>query len=196
MVAAVPGPDQVTNVYFKDYYRTYRRGGSITIDGRWELGFGDDNCASCHKSGILPIFPVSGSVSREEKPLVEVVNERFLKYVPARFDKYLDTTKFGPGLGSSLRNERHPNGSESMATKAVTCAACHQPGRLGPLNWPMDQTLISSFVKGGQMPFGAKLQNAERAQLYRRLIQEYFATDEANPGILKAWLLGKNREAR
>jgi hypothetical protein len=193
VVAAVPGPDQITNVYFKDYYRTYRRGGAITINGRWELGYGDDNCASCHKSGILPIFPVSGSVSREEKPLVDEVNERFLKYVPARFDKYLDTTKFGPGLGSSIRNEVHANVSESMATRAVTCAACHEPNRLGPLNWPMDQTLISSFVKGGQMPFGAKLQNAQRAQLYRRLIQEYFSTDEANPGILKSWLLGKRR---
>ena len=195
VVAAVPGPDQTTNVYFKDYYRTYRRGGSITINGRWELGEGDDNCAQCHKSGILPIFPVSGSVSRDEKPMVEVVNERFLQYIPARFDKYLDTTKFGPGLGSTMQNELHsPVGAgKSMAGKATACAACHQPNRLGALNWPMDKTLISSFVRGGQMPFGAKMQNLERAQLYRKLVQEYFSTDNANPGVLKAWLLGKRR---
>ena len=71
--------------------------------------------------------------------------------------------------------------------------ACHEPNRLGPLNWPMDKTLISSFVKGGQMPQGAKLKNLERAQLYRKLVQEYFSTDDANPGTLKAWLLGKRR---
>jgi hypothetical protein len=195
VVAAVPGPDQITNVYFKDYYRTYRRNGSITINGRWELGEGDDNCTQCHKSGILPIFPVSGSVSRDEKPLVEVVNERFLQYVPARFDKYLDTTKFGPGLGSTIRAELHSPVAvgKSIAGNTTTCAACHQPDRLGPLNWPMDRTLISSFVKGGQMPLGAKMQNLERAQLYRKLIQEYFSTDDANPGVLKAWLLGKRR---
>ena len=193
VVAAVPGPDQTTNVYFKDYYRTYRRDGSITINGRWELGYGDDNCAQCHKSGILPIFPVRGSVSREDTPMLEAVNERFLQYVPARFDKYLDTSKFGPGLGSTIRDELHPRVGETIATKAVTCAACHQPNRLGALNWPMDRVLISSFVKGGQMPLGSKLQNAERAELYRKLIQEYFAIDDAKPGILKAWLLSKRR---
>jgi hypothetical protein len=195
VVAAVPGQDQTTNVYFKDYFRTYRRNGSITINGRWELGEGDDNCVQCHKSGILPIFPVNGSVSRDEKPMVEVVNERFLQYIPARFDKYLDTTKFGPGLGSTRQNELHPpvGMSKTLAASGVACAACHQPERLGPLNWPMDRTLISSFVRGGQMPFGAKLQNLERAQLYRKLVQEYFSIDDTNPGVLKAWLLGKRR---
>jgi hypothetical protein len=195
VVSVLPGAEQTTNVYFKDYFRTYGRNGSITIKGRWELGEGDDNCVQCHKSGILPIFPVSGSVSRDEKPVVEVVNERFLRYIPARFDKYLDTTKFGPGLGSTMREElRSPVAlGRSMAGNTTACNACHQPNRLGPLNWPMDKTLISSFVKGGQMPLGAKLQNLERAQLYRRLVQEYFSTDDANPGVLKAWLLGKRR---
>ena len=195
VVAAVPGPEQTTNVYFKDYYRTYRRGGSITINGRWELGEGDDNCVQCHKSGILPIFPVSGSVSRDEKPMVDVVNERFLQYTPARFDRYLDTTKFGPGLGSTMQNELpSPVGAgKSLAGITTACTACHQPNRLGLLNWPMDKTLISSFVRGGQMPLGSKLQNLERAQLYRKLIQEYFAIDDANPGVLKTWLLGKRR---
>ena len=57
----------------------------------------------------------------------------------------------------------------------------------------MDATLISSFVKGGQMPLYAKLTTAERAQLYRQLIDDYFSIDEPRPGILKAWLLGKMR---
>jgi hypothetical protein len=57
----------------------------------------------------------------------------------------------------------------------------------------MDSVLIQSFVKGGQMPLGHKLTIAERNLLYRKLIQEYFALDDANPGILKAWLLGSGQ---
>jgi hypothetical protein len=187
VVAAVPAPDATTNVYFKDYFRTYDRTGAITIKGRWELGGGDDNCASCHKSGILPIFPVAGSVTRDELPLVERVNERFLNYARPRFDKYLDATKLGPGLGS--------NALRLSAKQSVECAECHHPNKLGSLNWPMDRTIISSYIKGGQMPFGFELTSIERARLYRRLVQDYFAIDDAKPGILKSWLLGKNREA-
>ena len=73
-VTAIP-----VNVYFKDYFRTYRRNGSTTVKGRWELGEGDDNCVSCHKSGVLPIFPEAGSVSHDEKEFVESVNERSSK---------------------------------------------------------------------------------------------------------------------
>ena len=75
----------------------------------------------------------------------------------------------------------------------MSCAACHQPESLGALNWPMDQVVIRSYVKGGQMPFTSRLSAPEREQLYDRLIQEYFATDNANPGILKSWLLGRLR---
>ena len=59
----------------------------------------------------------------------------------------------------------------------------------------MDRTIISSYIKGGEMPFGFELTPVERARLYRRLVQDYFATDDAKPGILKSWLLGKNHEA-
>ncbi len=198
VVSVVPGPEGTTNAYFKDYFRTFRRNGSITIKGRWDLGYGDDNCALCHKSGILPIFPVNGSVSRDEQTMVQLVNERFLKYVRPRFDKYLDASKLGPGLGSTppggLHNSAPVSGS-AVATGGVQCGACHQPNGLGALNWPMDRVLISSFVKGGQMPLGNKLQQVERNRLYLKLIQEYFAIDEANPGILKSWLLGRRRSA-
>ena len=53
----------------------------------------------------------------------------------------------------------------------------------------MDSTIIKSFVEGGQMPLGHKLKISERNELYRKLVQEYFAIDDANPGILKSWLL-------
>jgi hypothetical protein len=198
VVAVVPAAEQTTNVYFKDYFRTYRRNGSITIKGRWELGEGDDNCVECHKSGVLPIFPVSGSVSREDKPLVEAVNERFLTYGRPRFDKYLDASKLGPGLGSARSRELlRGSGTRLPATAGndgKLCAACHQPNGLGSLNWPMDRVLINSYVNGGQMPFGYELTRAERARLYAKLIQDYFAVDDANPGILKSWLLGQRRQ--
>jgi hypothetical protein len=197
VVATMPGSQGTTNVYLKDYFRTYRRNGSIAIKGRWELGYGDDNCAQCHKSGVLPIFPEAGSVSREEQAMVATINARFLTYPRPRFDRYLDATKLGPGLGSIRTNEPSPFAeiglSSNLGTDGKTCAACHHAEGLGALNWPMDRVLISSFVKGGQMPRGYQLTPAERGRLYQKLIQDYFAIDEANPGILKSWLLGKRR---
>jgi hypothetical protein len=193
VVSVVAGPDG-TNAYFKDYFRTYKRNGSITLKGRWELGEGDDNCALCHKSGILPIFPVNGTVSRDEQDKVRVVNERFLKYGRPRFDKYLDATKLGPGLGATSKSELAPAAVDRKANvDGLKCGACHQPNGLGALNWPMDRTLISSYVKGGQMPFGFELTTLERNRLYNKIIQDYFAIDEKNPGTLKSWLLGRSR---
>jgi hypothetical protein len=43
------------------------------------------------------------------------------------------------------------------------------------------------------MPYEFQLTVAERARLYSRLVQDYFSIDETKPGILKAWLLGKDR---
>ena len=193
VVAVVAGPDAESNTYFKDYYRTYRRNGSISIKGRWELGYGDDNCVRCHKSGVLPIFPEEGSVSPGEQPAVVTVNKRFMTYNPPRFDKYLDSSKFGPGLGSATGDERRRRFGEVFSKRpiaeAMTCSACHQQQGLGDLNWPMDQVLISSYIKGGQMPLGNALEVSERDLLYKALIEEYFATDKDNPGILKSWLL-------
>ena len=186
VVAVVPGPENTTNTYFKDYFRTYRRDGSVTVKGRWELGYGDDNCVKCHKSGVLPIFPVAGSVSKDEKPTVEAVNQRFLTYGAPRFGRYLDASKFGPGLGSKrlTSNPRH---------LTPACVSCHQSNGLGSLNWPMDSVLISSFVEGGRMPLGSNLREWESTELYQQLIEDYFSLDESRPGILKAWLLGRSR---
>lgn len=194
VVSVTQGDDGTSNVYFKDFYRTYKRDGSISIRGRWELGYGDDNCAQCHKSGVLPIFPVAGTVRADELQFVDVVNERFLSYGPARFDKYLDVTKFGPGLGMPGSSGRAATQHEGETVEsAMNCAVCHRRERLGSLSWPMDSTIVSSFVKGGRMPLGATLNTRERAELYRRLVGEYFSTDNAHPGTLKSWLLGKLR---
>jgi len=194
VVSVTPGDEGTSNVYFKDFYRTYRRDGSINIRGRWELGYGDDNCVQCHKSGVLPIFPVAGSVRADELQFVDEVNERFLTYGSARFDKYLDVTKFGPGLGIPGAGGRASSQeADSTIARSMNCAVCHRRERLGSLSWPMDSTIVSSFVKGGKMPLGATLSTPERSELYRRLVQEYFSTDNTHPGTLKSWLLGKLR---
>jgi len=197
VVSAIPGSDGTFNTYFKDYFRTYRRDGSIRLKGRWELGYGDDNCVRCHKSGVLPVFPEVGSVSANEMQTMTEVNQRLLTYGSPRFDKYLDPGKFGPGLGSAereARDKRFGEGfSETDLGRAMSCATCHQGGRLGALNWPVDPVVIKSYLKQGQMPFGRKLDASRRDDLHQRLIDEYFAIDEANPGTLKMWLLGKLR---
>lgn len=194
VVSAVTGAGGTFNAYFKDFYRTYGRDGRIKIDGRWELGEGDDNCAQCHKSGILPIFPVRGTVSPAEQQALLAVNERFLTYGSPRFGNYLDQKRFGPGLSSASLDDRKrrfgPRFEGSLAASAMVCSSCHNPERLGSLNWPMDEVLISSYVNGGQMPIGHQLKAADRRDVYTKLIREYFAIDKANPGILKSWLLG------
>ncbi len=206
VVSALANPDGTSNIYFKDFFRTYRRDGSISVNGRWELGHGDDKCVSCHKSGILPIFPEAGSVSASEQQALREVNQRFLTYGSPHFEKYLDASKFGPGLSSATEESRRRRFGAgfaggfgggfggSVVGRAMTCVACHQPERLGALNWPMDSVLIESYIKGGQMPLGLKLNTWERDELYGKLIEEYFAIDDANPGILKSWLLGRREE--
>ena len=196
IVAAVPGADGTFNAYFKDFFRTYKRNGKIEIDGRWELGEGDDNCAQCHKSGILPIFPVEGSVSVAEIEALLAVNERFRTYGVPRFGGYLDQKKLGPGLSSASLESRirrfGPRFEASPAAGAMVCSSCHNSERLGSFNWPMDEVLISSYIEGGQMPLGHKLKTRERRDLYAKLVTEYFAIDKDNPGILKSWLLQPN----
>lgn len=196
VVAVMPRSDETASVYFKDFFRTYRRNGSISIKGRWELGEGDDPCVVCHKSGVLPIFPVAGTVSREESATLEAVNERFLSYGPARFDRYIDTTKFGPSLGSSSGDQSARATMRDGQFQTRECASCHHANGIGALNWPMDQTTIRSFVTGGEMPLNAQLSRIERTRLYNQLISDYFSVDEARPGILKAWLLGRMRSTK
>lgn len=197
VVSAVPGANGTFNTYFKDFYRTYRRDGAIAVEGRWELKEGDDNCAQCHKSGILPIFPVRGSVVAAEQRALAEVNERFREYGSPRFGGYLDPTKLGPGLGAANVADRRrrfgPDSDQTPAARAMVCSACHNSERLGALNWPMDKKLIKSYVTGGRMPFGQQLSISDRRELYAKLVDEYFATTNDNPGILKSWLLGRSQ---
>ncbi|MFL6336761.1 MAG: hypothetical protein ACJ754_25960, partial [Pyrinomonadaceae bacterium] len=114
-----------------------------------------------------------------------------------RFGGYLDASKFGPGLGASNGEDREGRFGAgfrgSAVAGAMTCAACHRADYLGALNWPMDSTLIRSYVEGGQMPRGHEMPGAARHELYAKLVREYFDADAAHPGILKSWLLGRLR---
>lgn len=197
VVSVVTNFDGTSNTYFKDYYRTYRRDGSISLYGRWELGYGAGNCVKCHKSGILPIFPVDGSVKPSEQQAVLDVNQRFLKYGSPRFGRYFEAGRLGPGLASANWSDRMQrfgqDFGETGVARAMSCANCHRPDRLGALNWPMNRVVISSYIKGGRMPLGYSLTVPERSELYEKLIEEYFAIDDTNPGILKSWLLGRLR---
>jgi hypothetical protein len=193
VVSALLNSDGTFNAYFKDYFRIYRRTAPIQIKGRWELGQGADNCAKCHKSGVLPIFPVDGSVLASEKQSLQDANNRFRSYGAPRFGPYLDGRKFGPGLAAAnpaIRAQRFGEAfHETVVADAMNCARCHQDQKLGALNWPMSRTIIKSFVKTGQMPPSHNLSEGDRDELYKKLIDEYFATDNANPGILKRWLV-------
>jgi hypothetical protein len=44
------------------------------------------------------------------------------------------------------------------------------------------------------MPPGHNLSERDRDELYKKLVDEYFATDGAGPGILKSWLVGKDED--
>jgi hypothetical protein len=195
VVSALLNSDGTFDAYFKDYFRTYRRGAPIQIKGRWELGQGADNCAKCHKTGVLPIFPVDGSVVPSERQSVADANNRLRSYGAPRFGKYLDERKFGPGLAAAdpaIRAQRFGEAfHETTVADAMNCARCHQDQKFGALNWPMSRTIVRSFVKGGEMPPGHDLSEGDRDELYKKLVDEYFATDSANPGILKTWLLGR-----
>ncbi|MFL6501334.1 MAG: c-type cytochrome [Candidatus Udaeobacter sp.] len=194
VVSALPNSDGTFNAYFKDYFRTYRSDAPIQIKGRWEMNQGSDNCAKCHKNGVLPIFPADGSVIASERQSLRDANNRLLTYGTPRFDKYLDERKFGPGLADATPSDRTQRFGEAFdhtaTADAMSCARCHNDQDLGALNWPMSRTVVKSFVKGGHMPPGYSLSERDRDELYQKLIDEYFATDAANPGILKCWLLG------
>jgi hypothetical protein len=141
------------------------------------------------KSGVLPIFPEEGSVSPDEKSIVEAVNQRFRAYGSPRFGHYYDETKLGPGLSSATQGVRRKRfGEEFDGTAlegAMKCNVCHQREGLGALNWPMNSVIVSSYIKGGKMPFGWKLDQSDREELNNKLVEEYFSIDDANPGISK-----------
>jgi hypothetical protein len=193
VVTVTRGANDETNVYFKDYFRTYRRNGSISIKGRWELGEGDDPCVTCHKSGVLPIFPVAGTVASDEKETLEAVNARFRGYGAASFGRYIDRKKFGPGLGTLPRELGF---ADHLANDSIQNAELHRVSQRKRV-WCFE--LADGFdphqvVRDrGKMPRNANLSPVARTQLYKQLVNEYFAVDETRPGILQAWLLGKMR---
>jgi hypothetical protein len=61
VVSAIARPDGTSSVYFKDYFRTYRRDGSIGIKGRWELGSATTTAPSATRAASSPSTPSRGA---------------------------------------------------------------------------------------------------------------------------------------
>jgi hypothetical protein len=207
VVAVDKRADGTQNVYFKDRALVRNSDGRLVPKGRFELGVGADACMDCHKGGVNPIFPAPGSVSADELPLIEKVNQRFHTYLPPSFDGDYDPGWFGPGLGTSrqnasldllkqrvrqaLRKYGEPASMTQVTSvvKNVRCAECHQPRFLEPLNAPLNAKLLRSYVLGGKMPPRAALTMPERQALVDVIIDDYFAAAPPENGVLMDWLL-------
>jgi mono/diheme cytochrome c family protein len=207
VVAVEKRTDGSRHVYFKDRALIRDANGRLVAKGRFELGVGADACMDCHKGGVNPIFPTPGSVSDNELPFVDQVNQRFRNYLPASFDGNYDPAWFGPGLGTArpnaapdalqrrvrqaLTTHGEPASAAQVAgvAKHVNCAACHHARMLQPLNAPLNEKLIKSYVLGGRMPPKADLTTGERQALLDVVVGDYFSSDPADSGILMDWLL-------
>ena len=207
VVAVEKTADGKQNVYFKDRALIRNSDGRLVPKGRFELGVGADACMDCHKSGVNPIFPAPGSVSADELSLIDEVNQRLHTYLPPSFDGNYDPGWFGPGVGTSrpgassdvlnqrvrqaLRKHGEPASNAQVVSlaKNVTCAQCHQPRFLEPLNAPLNAKLLNSYVVGGKMPPGAGLTFPERQALVDVIVDDYFSSELPENGVLMDWLL-------
>ena len=202
-------PDGRQNVYFKDHFRMYDKE-EIYLKDRFAVNGQSDNCTSCHKSGILPIFPAPGSFSIADGEKIAAVNAIFRKYKPAAFGGYLNPDHLGPGLGMTAKKIVDARTDEFLSQctqglqlpdqatsftkirRAMNCSGCHNNQRFGDLNFPVNRSLVRSYVTAGLMPpvSGASLTSPEREGLIRCLEDEYFGRSEGSSKILLQWLTG------
>lgn len=208
VVAVKTNANGQTDVYFKDHFRMYDRA-EIYIKSRFEVNGSGDSCVACHKSGVLPIFPKPGSLAAADQPKLDFVNSVFKNYGPPSFGGYLDSAALGPALGETDAETRAKRTPEFIATcakdlkfddiqnshatisKSMNCAKCHNSADgLGSLNYPLNLTVIDSYVRGGKMPPRNTLSVNEREGLLRCLKAEYFGVDSRQPALLLNWLKG------
>lgn len=192
-----PNGEKVT--YLKDHFRTFENKKVKYIRSRFEETNTSDNCVSCHKSGILPIFPVKDSVPVEELERVKQVNKMFKSYGPPNFgSEYVDISRFGPGLGDAsretLRNRLEENFSSEQIRSAMNCGACHSHNSLGAMSFPFDRTILQSYILSGEMPPKTKLNESDLRLLHDYLLKEYFNTSSNRPGVFVRWLAGMDLE--
>ena len=220
VVSILTGQDGNRHVFMKDHFRifpdTARKGGGggesvtwsegeIKIRSRFEETGRSDNCASCHKSGVLPIFPQHGSFDPIDAPKIAEANRRFRQYGKQDFGGYLDLQSLGAGLGphgpeadrlrtnaflrtctGGLALEQHELSMKKIRD-SMSCSKCHNPALGGALNYPVNEVLLRSYVLGGKMPPRNDLSKSERQGLLRCLEQEYFGTGGESPSVLLNW---------
>src|SRR5258705_8920697 len=80
VVSPVTSANGTFNAYFKDFYRTYRREGFMTGEGRLGLWEGGKKCTMCSKSCDLPKFSVGVAVKANEQKGLLRVKSPFLKF--------------------------------------------------------------------------------------------------------------------
>jgi hypothetical protein len=197
-----------TDIYFKDHFRMYDQS-EIYIKSRFEVTGQGDSCIACHKSGVLPVFPKPGSLSPFDQPKLNQVNAIFKDYGPPKFGGYVDSSSLGPALGAtdpettSKRTEdfltqctkglKFENAAEShqKIAHSMNCASCHNSSDgFGSINYPLNTTVINSYVRGGLMPPRNTLNAVEREGLLSCLKSEYRGTDSSKPALLLNWLKG------
>ncbi len=207
VVAVVTHRDKTTDIYFKDHFRMFDKN-AIYLKSRFDVNGTGDSCVACHKSGVLPIFPMPGSLASIDQPKLDAVNRLFRQYGPPSFGGYLNPADEGPGLGATddaataMRTPdffaqcttglalENSTDSHLKISNAMTCANCHNSKRLGDLNYPLNTTEIDSYVRAGLMPPKSQLNANEREGLLRCLKAEYLGTDSTRPALLLNWLRG------
>lgn len=178
-VKSTGDPVKKSEFYLVDYWRIYGKNG-IEMPTRLEAGHGTSNCHYCHKTGVLPIYPLEEYTFDQAGRLVvktegvgnlpHHLNKLIPDYGPANFGEGFDPEAYGPPLGPFDR-ERSDDFlkkctqpwqlSETSFDKIRThmiCTACHNSTLLGPNNFPMavpidlDVTVLIHPKTGQGMP--------------------------------------------
>lgn len=174
------------NFYFNGYSRF------LAPKPRWEQeGLGAANplnrCIMCHPSGLRGIFPLPGSVAKDEEEMLKYIQKKLDGAKLDDFGGYYDLEKVGPPLGpvdppgrDALVARCGANlgaASRAKVARAMNCASCHDGKFRGILNtvtdWSTIHHKIVAAVPEARMPPAEDLSIWERAAVSGCLRLEY-----------------------
>jgi hypothetical protein len=192
------GPLSPQNFYMNGYSRFV----SPTL--RWEQeGLGAPNplnrCIMCHPSGLRGIFPVPGTVAKEEQETLRYVQKKIDATWTNAFGGFYENEKLGPPMGPVDPPGRPalvakcafnvPPSSHKKVARAMNCVSCHDGHYRGFINGGTDLGTINhkivADVDEGRMPPEEPLTLPERAAVFNCLRMEYAEQ-------LKGWLLERS----
>lgn len=158
LVAVKPTGQPVNKYQFfwVDYWRIYSD--TIQLPTRYEAGQGTANCYYCHKTAVIPVYPLeeytfdqSGTMVVKTEGAGDIpryLNNLIENYGPPYFADWLDPAAYGPPLGP-FEQERtdaflekctqpwkvsHDSFDDIRAS--MNCSKCHDSTLLGPINYP------------------------------------------------------------